>query len=445
MTHRYLIVTYSYAPMPNARAFRWTALAERWAARGDQVDVVCGWEPGMAHTETRNGVNLHRVNAQWIERLRRRFSNKPAEGNTPPENALSMSNGTRLKTGLRTVLRWLYYNVYKQLYWPDMAYLWYFPARACARRLMRQTAYDALISVSFQFTAHLVGLRLHHLFPKVCWLVDVGDPFWLAEFDPPNNQVLYGRLNRNIERAVLREARRISVTTELTRDHYIQNFPETAGRITVIPPLLSLATPPASAATSRTDDRIRLVFAGMLYATLRRPDHLLRLFADLIKRPGGDRLELHFWGFLTGVRGDFEPYQALLDRQIFLHGQVPRDQAAQALRDADILINIGNKVPFQLPSKVVEYVSLNKPILNLATIETDSSSVFFKNYPAALTLFNRDGADFCTQADQLYEFVMHPPPPLTREAIMTLLAPYQIDAISAAYEQWLADGCAIDS
>ena len=73
---RVLIVTFSYAPTVNARAFRWTALAEDLAARGWQVDVVTCWLPGIPESETRGGVQIHRAGWHLAERLRRMVREK---------------------------------------------------------------------------------------------------------------------------------------------------------------------------------------------------------------------------------------------------------------------------------------------------------------------------------------------------------------------------------
>jgi hypothetical protein len=447
VTRRYLIITYSYKPLSNARAFRWTALAEYWAAQGHHIDVVCGWEAGLPHEEILNGVHVYRVNALWIEKLRRWFKVAAPSPSTAPAPAQRTSSVTSsslsnwVKRTLKVFTLWIYKNIYRQVFWPDMVFLWYGPALRQARRLASITAYDVLISVSFHFTAHLVGQKIHQQLPKIGWLVDVGDPFSIVDFDPPNNPRLYKGLNRRMERNILREASRISVTTQLTLDKYEANFPETKAKTVVIPPLLSLSADMKSEPLRPSTDskKRRIVFTGSLYSSLRRPDHLLRLFALLSDKPGADQLELHFWGYISDVKASFEPYQHLIDSKIFLHGLVSRPELSQALQEASVLVNIGNKVPFQLPSKVVEYASLNKPILNLVTIADDSSSHFFRDYPAVLTILDDHNANVQHQADTLYAFIMHPPAALTSEALEKLLAPFQIDSIAAAYDKLIAD------
>ncbi len=259
------------------------------------------------------------------------------------------------------------------MYWPDGSFPWYGPARRLALKLPPP---DVLISVSTPFTGHLVGRSVHHQYPAARWIVDVGDPFSLQDIDAPNNRRLYGWLNRRVERDIFRQADAISVTTPATLDRYAAAFPESAAKLHLIPPLLSvpaLSDDPDPAA----DDRIRLVFAGRLYPDIRRPDFLLKLFAGLLNTPLQDRLELHIYGYIREVYDAFKPYTALIDRQIFLHGVVPHAGVMEAMRRASLLVNIGNRTAYQLPSKVVEVASLGKPILNLIQIADDSSVAFF--------------------------------------------------------------------
>ena len=54
--------------------------------------------------------------------------------------------------------------------------------------------------------------------------------------------------------------------------------------------------------------------------------------------------------------------------------------------DEDVLVNIGNHSEAQLASKVVEYMAVGRPILNLVSIARDASVTALADYPAALTL-----------------------------------------------------------
>src|SRR4051794_24379447 len=67
---RMLVITFCYAPMLNARAFRWTALAKHFSETGWQVDVLTTRQPGLPSEESAGHLRVHRVGSVWAESLR---------------------------------------------------------------------------------------------------------------------------------------------------------------------------------------------------------------------------------------------------------------------------------------------------------------------------------------------------------------------------------------
>jgi glycosyltransferase involved in cell wall biosynthesis len=424
-----LILSYIYAPDRSPRAYRWSAIAEHWAAQGRQVEVVAAWKPGDPRHEVRGGVTVHRVGGGLVERLRGalgRASHRDGESDSAP--ASSPRWAARLaKAAYRATAR--------QLFWPDYAFHWYPAARAEARGLGRATGFDAVISVSHPFTPHLVGLAEKRRRPAQRWLVDIGDPFSLLDETPLNNRALYGALNRRAEAAVLGAADAVSVTVERCRADYAVAFPAVAGKIAVIPPLLSLPdAPPSEPSTfAFTQAGLHLACIGTLYRAVRPPDALLALFEALRRRRSD--LHLHFFGALNDCEPSFAPYRDEIDRSIHLHGMVPRREIAAVMRSADLLINLGNATPHQLPSKLVEYVASGRPILNLAASPADSSIAFLAGYQAALTVPASDAAAVSTVESVLAYLLA--PQPADRETIRRLLEPHTVERVAGRYDALL--------
>jgi glycosyltransferase involved in cell wall biosynthesis len=425
-----LIVSYVYAPDRSPRAYRWTALAEYWAGQGHRVDIVSAWKGGDARQERRNGVTIHRVGGSIVERLRGLLGQASHRGNDAP------ATGDRSASPLLRAAKGLYAATLKRLYWPDYAFHWYPAALARARALCRANSYDAVISVSHPFTPHLVGLALKRRMPSLRWLVDIGDPFSLLAEIPLNNTALYHRLSRRAEAAVLRDSDAVAVTVERCRTDLIDTFAIDPGKISVIPPLLSLPPPAGAVAPLFARDGTHLVFIGTLYRALRDPSALLTLFRALQRRRAD--LHLHFFGALN----DCAPCFAGLDtHNIHRHGVVPRETIAAAMRDADILVNIGNATPHQLPSKLVEYAAAARPILNLASRGGDTAAAFLAAYPAALTLTAGDGEPDAHTVDAALAFIAAPPT-VTAEAAAHFLQPYTLERIAGAYTTLLTCGAA---
>jgi glycosyltransferase involved in cell wall biosynthesis len=426
-----LIVSFHYWPALNARAFRWTALAEDWASQGREVHVVCARRPDRPVAETLNGVRVHRVGSAWIERLR--------GAALPVAGAGTAAQPNRVRRLLTSFARSLWHGIY----WPDTSCTWFFAARSKTRELLGAIGADALVSVSPAFTAVAVGRSLARRTPRgFRWLIDLGDPFSFAEEAPPNNFRLYRGLNIRFERSCFAAADSVSVTTSETRDRYAALFPESAQKIAVIPPLVILPeTGPGTAQAGRSDRR-RLAFLGRLYPTIRPPDFLLALFAALTAAPEGERYELHFYGETWECEASFAPYRHMVDRNLFLHGPVPRERAVSAMRSAYALVNIGNDTRYQLPSKVVEYAMTGRPILNLVPRPDDGSAKFLAAHPAHLTLSARAGGPTSEDLRRLREFLERPPGEISEATLRAWLAPYTLPEISMRYGALLSGASA---
>ena len=141
---------------------------------------------------------------------------------------------------------------------------------------------------------------------------------------------------------------------------------------------------PMEAPSPAPHQGIRCVFAGSLHPEIRQPYALLALFAAL------DRPDVS----LTMVGGGWEnfeesrlaPYKEKLGVRLVITGQVSPAQAREAMAGADVLVNLGNTVTNQLPSKIFEYFSAGSPVLNLCANPDDPALDYFARYPLALTL-----------------------------------------------------------
>src|SRR5205807_1410875 len=127
-------------------------------------------------------------------------------------------------------------------------------------------------------------------------------------------------------------------------------------------------------------------------------------------------LHLHFFGALNDCAPCFAAFDDAAARNIHRHGVVPRETIAAAMQEADILVNIGNATPHQLPSKLVEYAAAARPILNLASRADDTAAEFLAPYPAALTLLARGAEPDPVMVDAARAFIDAPPPMTTEVA-----------------------------
>jgi hypothetical protein len=424
---RILIISYSYAPQPTPRALRWSSIANFWVEQGIDVDVITGSQGELPEIESTSGLTIYRVGKSILSRLQSRF-------NSSPTVTISPVQSSRSTVSIRPALKWLYDRTWKKLYWPDYACLWINPAARAARRLLKAHSYAAIVSVSDPYSGHVVAYRTRHLHNGAIWLVDIGDPFSFREAARPNNFDLYQNRNTKLEAAIFAECDAVSVTTDGTAREYLTRFPQTESKLTVIGPLMPAITNPVTLNAPTENRTVRkLVFVGTLYQGLRSPEYLLKLFTTLRRLPQHRDLELHIYGGVVGIANIFDGMGDLAANAIFVHGQVTRERALEAMSDADLLVNIGNTSSIQLPSKVVEYVWLGRPILNIASQANDSSYEYLKGHPAMLNLVARTSHVDPLHVAQLDSFMRVCPVVLPASSLDSLRSRSRIDRIASQY------------
>ena len=421
-----LIICYCYPPDLGPRASRWSAIADYWATQGHQVHVISAGGLGAVSEERLNGVQVHRVGGAISEKLRGWLKRKALQAAS--ENAGPFGNNKL--SGLGSLVKAIHDLTWKKLYWPESNCLWFFPARAKALRLAKKVSLDAVISTSTPYTGHLVGKAVKKAYPDVPWTVDIGDPFCFGQ-PAWNNTALYEGLNQRSEAGVLELADSISVTVESCKKAYGEMFLGTEGKITVIPPLYSGAIS-SHQKKPEAAKGIRLVFTGSLYKEIRNPAYLLELLSGVFEKT--PTIEAHFYGRINDCADLFEPYLNKYPNNIFVHRMVSREVAADALGQADVLINIANKTRHQLPSKLVDYMASGKPILNIISIEDDNSMSFLQSYPITATFMENFDGKAKNNVEKMSEFIANSKP-VSQQKIKQLLHPYQVPAIEAQYRK----------
>jgi hypothetical protein len=331
-----------------------------------------------------NGVQVHRVGFDSLKEVAYYYSGATAGRGR-------VGSGVQRPGMISRFFALLYTHIWKKIYFPDDACLWYFSARKKVRTLLGQHNFDAILSVSLPFTGHLIGLHAKQHFPDVPWLADIGDPFTI-QAKALNNSILYGRISRRLEKTILGKADAVVVTNNAAVKAYAAEFGTCTQKIMVIPPLLhppilknSKLVPPL--VSIQDPEAIHIGYFGALYKPVRTPDALLNLLEQTFSaRPDlKKRLHLHFFGDV------FPEFYKKLRRLecIHLYGLRSRQEVRSAMQRMHILINIGNTTAHQLPSKAVEYLASEKPVLHLSYVWPDPFVNFWADAPGLLTIAAR--------------------------------------------------------
>lgn len=129
-----------------------------------------------------------------------------------------------------------------------------------------------------------------------------------------------------------------------------------------------------------TNGDVKCVFTGYIYSNIRDPEYTFRLFHHL-----DSNIHLELIGYLPPEeKTKSEKYE------VIFHGLMPLQETRAEIEKAHILVNIGNSVLNQVPSKLFEYISYGKPIVNICKNRNCPTLQYLTNYPYALNLFEEE-------------------------------------------------------
>lgn len=133
------------------------------------------------------------------------------------------------------------------------------------------------------------------------------------------------------------------------------------------------------------DGKINCAYIGQLYTeALRGPSFLFDLFREL----SNSNIVLHIIG---NSETQARAYHGVLPPNVILHGRVSPQAAKACMQSADILVNLGNTVSNQMPSKLIDYLSCGKPILNVCKIPDCPTLPYLEKYPLSLNIMESSG------------------------------------------------------
>lgn len=253
---------------------------------------------------------------------------------------------------------------------PDRQRVWIGAATRAATAALQRTPCNVVVSFAQPWSDHLVGLRLHrrHRLP---WVAHFSDP-WVDSPYVDGSPWLRSRAAR-MESDVVLGADGLVFVTQQTADVVMRKYPDDCRRkVHVVPHGYDRAQmpqmPQIAAETRESPRRLRLVYTGRFYEGLRTPGPLFEALASL-RRQGRitDELELILVG--PGMSA-FEPdvRRLGLGAVVSLAGRQPYAEALRAAASADVLIVVDapSRTPsLFLPSKLVDYLMLRKPMLGL--------------------------------------------------------------------------------
>lgn len=260
----------------------------------------------------------------------------------------------------------------KQL--PDEKRVWMPGALRAARASLDRSPADLVVSFAQPWTDHLIGLALKRE-RRLPWVAHFSDPWVDSPYFPGGAAAR--RRAASWERQVIEEATRVVFVNAHARDRVMAKYPEAWLAKTAVVPQGFQASFPGE--TVSAVGPLRIVYTGRFYEGIRTPETLLEAMALVNTRvPLRDRLEVQFIG--SGMEAYAKRANELrLGHSVVFSGRVTPQHAQERARRADVLLIVD--APSEqgpslfLPSKLVDYLPLRKPILGITPVEGPSADL----------------------------------------------------------------------
>jgi glycosyltransferase involved in cell wall biosynthesis len=248
---------------------------------------------------------------------------------------------------------------------PDARRFWKPAALAAAEKILKRRRVDALISTAPPYTCHLIAESIHrrHRLP---WVADFRDS-WVGWLSAPERWWLPDRVDRGLERRVLRNADRLLAVSGGVRSDLSSRNPDIPrDKWTILTngfdgaDFEGLDSKPAA-------DRFIVTYTGSLYGK-RNPSALLAAARGLAaRRPDlAEKLLIRFIGRVDGTTLD--SFRTL--GRMFEHlPYVPHRDSLRALLESSALLLVIDTAAAAgtiVTGKVYEYLGAGRPILALA-------------------------------------------------------------------------------
>lgn len=254
---------------------------------------------------------------------------------------------------------------------PDAYTAWARAARRLAERELRTRRYDAIVTTSSPDSAHLAGRALRRS-SGLPWVADFRDP-WTRRLSYAPPTPVHDRWQRGLERACLREADRVVVTSEETRADFLALDPALSpDRIRVI--TNGFDQEDFARAEALDPEALAWIPSGgiaILHAGQLNPERplapFLAGFRQYFDGGGGREQDTRLWCVGGHYDRDREAVRrfGLQDRVVFA-GNRPHLESVAALGRARSLLLLehdSDRGRLILPGKVFEYLRSRRPIL----------------------------------------------------------------------------------
>jgi glycosyltransferase involved in cell wall biosynthesis len=253
---------------------------------------------------------------------------------------------------------------------------WVRRATHAMRREIQTGTYDAIVTFAQPWVDHLVGLRLKRAYPGLPWIAHFSDPWVDSAYSHFEDERERTEAMRQ-ERAVIAAADAVLFVNRYTAELVMAKYPdEWRRKMHVIPHGFEPDILPLVASPKSRGATMHVVHTGNFYAD-RNPELMLKAIGMLVEDPS-IRSQVRF----EFVGHEDEKFRQLaaemaLDDVVTFSGKNTYIDSLGVARGADLLLLIDAPADTNvfLPSKIVDYIMLRRPIIGVTPARGASADV----------------------------------------------------------------------
>ena len=264
---------------------------------------------------------------------------------------------------------------------PDDKQGWIFNILMGGYRIIKEHKINVFMTSGPPMSAHLGGLLLKYL-THAKWIADFRDPWAKIIIRRPDymHTACSNTMQKWLEYQVIRKADVVVSTTLSVSEYFKLILPKNKRSkcITITNGFDESDFMGIAHSTSRETHAIKITYAGTLYLK-RDPEPFFEVLSELVKekRIEPSHIEIDFMGNFIYYKGGsiqklIEKYD--LSSMVRYMGRIPFKMSLERLMSSNALLLFAQGHPDQIPSKVFEYLRVNRPIFAL-TEEGETRSV----------------------------------------------------------------------
>lgn len=266
--------------------------------------------------------------------------------------------------------------IYELCNFPDYASGWILPAVKAGQKILRSKKFDIIFATGTPWSALVIAWILHKI-SGVKLVIDFRDP-WVGNPFDVNNCRMLDRLKCFLERKIVEDASLVTANTVVLKEELLERYADMIdiNKIIVLPngfdpeDYESINVDTTDNVLS-DENRLTLAHGGGLYG--KRDPAIFFEALKLIEYDKSNNLSDFLFVQMGAVGLDYslsDRYSELIDQGVFrCDGMVPYHECLRRLKSADVLVLLQPGTKSQIPSKLYDYVCLNRPIITITPMD----------------------------------------------------------------------------